>query len=518
MILAAIGCCASNRAAGLSSNPALADPAPRVKPSALRFEIGTNRKLIPDSVRGRLFVVLSRSAVPEPRMQIGITGMQTSPVIARDVVGFNFKTTMILNQSDALFPLQSLSDLPVGEYFVQALLQTNQDILVPDAPGNVFSHVVKARIDAGKGGTVKLTLDQQLPADELPPDSGLVRFRKLRSERLSRFYGRPIYLRAGVILPRGFDDSPARRYPLRVQIGGFGTRYTIVRELMKDDSEFRKAWLSDEMPRLVYLHLDGAGPLGDPYQINSANHGPFGDAVTEELIPEIEREFHCVSRPQSRVVSGSSTGGWVALALQIFYPDFFNGAWAGYPDPVDFRAYELIDIYSDENAYVNAMGFERPSARALNGDVQFTVRHECQMENVLGSRNSYTMSGAQWGSWNAAFGPRDAEGRPVPLWDPLTGRINHQTAESWKRFDLRLVLQQNWPSLGPRLRGKLRIWVGEADDYFLNEGVHLLDDFLRQADPPAEARVEFGSRRRHGWEPHSETELMREMMQAVSSE
>src|SRR5437660_12799070 len=134
---------------------------------------------------------------------------------------------------------------------------------------------------------------------------------------------------------------------------------------------------------MLLHHLDGPAPYGDPYQVNSATNGPYGDAVTQELIPHVEKKFRGVGRPYARVLDGVSTGGWVSLALQIFYPDRFNGAWAHAPDPVDFRAYELINIYKDENAYVNAHGFERAASRDRNGEVRTTVRHECQMEMVL---------------------------------------------------------------------------------------------------------------------------------------
>jgi hypothetical protein len=323
-------------------------------------------------------------------------------------------------------------------------------------------------------------------------------------------------LRAGIILPRDFDKDAARRYPLRVQIGGYGARYTVVQQMMATGSGFRRTWLADDTPRMVLLQLDGDGPFGDCYQVNSDNNGPYGDAVTQELILYIEKKFRCIGEPSARVLTGGSTGGWVSLALQIFYPDFFNGTWSGYPDGVDFRAFQLINVYTDDNAYVNRWGFERPSARALNGDVKFTIRHECQMENVLGAGDSWTMSGQQWGAWNATYGPRGADGRPVPLWDAKTGKINRSVVEHWKKYDLRMTLQQNWKQLAPRLRGKLHIWVGEADDYFLNNAVHLLDAFLATAEPPYEGKITYGPGQGHGWTPISEAEMMKEMMAAVN--
>jgi hypothetical protein len=286
--------------------------------------------------------------------------------------------------------------------------------------------------------------------------------------------------------------------------------------MMADDSEFREAWLSDVAPRMILLHLDGDGPFGDPYQVNSANHGPYGSAITQELIPHIEREFRAIGQPHARVLDGGSTGGWVSLALQVFYPDFFNGTWSYCPDGVDFRAFQLVDIYADDNAYVNGRGFERPSARDVDGDVRFTMRHEARLENLIGSSDSWTMSGRQWGAWNATYGPRGNDGWPVPLWDPETGVLDRDVVAHWERYDLRLVLERGWSELGPRLRGKINIWIGEADNYFLNNAVHHLDDFLATADPPYEGRIVYGPGEGHCWVGLSPLEIMQEMGTAVS--
>jgi hypothetical protein len=353
-------------------------------------------------------------------------------------------------------------------------------------------------------------LSKRIPEAAAPQDP-LVRFIKFRSERLSRFHGRPYFLEAGVILPRDYGREPTRRYPLRVHIGGYGTRFSSVTAMMAPDTEFRQAWLADDAPRMVLLHLDGAGPYGDPYQVNSANNGPYGDAVVHELIPYIESQFRLLSHPAARVLDGASTGGWVALALQIFYADSFNGSWSHAPDPVDFRAYELINIYQDENAYVNVHGFERPSSRDVNGEIRTTVRHECQMEAVLGHYDLWTLSGKDWCAWNAVFGPRGRDGRPVPLWHPQSGKIDRAVLEHWKQYDLRQVMEKNWQALAPHLRGKLHIWVGDADDYYLNNAVHLLDDFMRKADPPFDGKITFGPGKGHDWQALSEKDLMLEM-------
>jgi S-formylglutathione hydrolase FrmB len=235
---------------------------------------------------------------------------------------------------------------------------------------------------------------------------------------------------------------------------------------------------------LIPIFTDGAGPYGDPYQVNSANNGPFGDALTQEVIPYVEKTYRCGGNAQRRFTTGGSTGGWVSLALQVFYPDYFNGCWSSCPDPVDFRAYELINIYEDKNAYVNQFGFDRPSQRTIEGETVMPVRHECQVENVLGRGGNWAVGGKDWCSWNAVFGPRGEDGQPKPLWDPKTGQIDHSVTEHWKKYDLRMVLQDNWSTLGPKLSGKLHVWVGDADDYFLNNAVHRLKSAMDHVNNP----------------------------------
>ena len=500
--------------------------------SSLRFEVILDPSL-PAQPAGRLLVVMAPIASSgsgssaagdrlEPRRLIGRTGRNAVPTIGVDVGSLAPGGTVTLDGTAAVFPMESLAEIPPGEYDVQAVLATNRDLNLPDAPGNLFSAPVRIRLGPARTATVtpRLTLSRTIPVEQLPADEAYLRFIRIRSALLTAFHGRPIYLRAGIILPRGFDREPDRRYPLRVHIGGYGSRYTEVRSMMRPGSSFRNAWLTerDDTPRMLLLHLDGAGPYGDPYQVNSANNGPYGDAVTQELIPYIEREFRGVGEPHARVLDGGSTGGWVSLALQIFYPDFFNGAWASCPDGVDFRRFQLVDIYGDDSAYVDEQGMELPSARNRDGSVRFTVRHEVQMENVLGLGDSWTRSGRQWGAWNAAYGPQGGDGWPVPLWDPETGIIDRSVTRRWERYDLRLVLERDWDRLAPKLRGKLNIWIGEMDDYYLNNAVHLFDQFL-QSRPSGEidARIVYGPNRGHCWTGISQTDMMREMGQRVLS-
>lgn len=478
----------------------------------LRFEVTVPPGLLKQPQDGRLFVVLSTTSTPEPRTMLGRNGPDAPEALAMDVRALAPGKSIVLDDTSFAYPQTNLAALPAGDYFMQAVFDYNADLRLVDAPGNLYSAVVKNHLDPKEGAVVKLELSRQIRPEQLPPDTDQIKYIRLRSKLLSDFHHRPIYLRAGIILPRDYTNSPTRRYPLWVQIGGFGDRYTSVSGLMNGRfGGFRSIWQADDTPRFVLLQLDGAGPLGDPYYVNSANNGPYGDALIQELIPHVEQQFRCISQPHARVLSGTSTGGWVSLALQIFYPDFFNGTWSSCPDPVDFRAFELVNIYSDDYAYVNRHRNERPSERDLKGDVVLTMRREVGIENLLGRGNSYTTSGQQWGSWDAVYSPRGADGLPAPIWDPLTGKVDHTVAEQWKKYDLRLVVEENWKTLGPKLRGKLHIASGEADQYFLNNAMHLMNDFLSHADPPFEGKIAFGPGKGHGWMYENMREMMGEM-------
>jgi hypothetical protein len=479
--------------------------------SPLRFEVTVAPQLVSKARQGRLFVILGRGDGGEPRQVAGRTGMDGPPTFARDVVEITDSKPGLIDERSAAFPLKSLTDLEPGDYTVQAVLDTNLELKALNSPGNLYSRPQRLHVDPGRSGALKLQLTEQSPPESLPAETEYVRYLKFQSNVLSKFWGRPMFLRAGIILPRGHASETARRYPLRIHIGGYGSRFTGVQRLMSENSDFRRAWLADDTPRMIYVHLDGAGPYGDPYQVNSANNGPYGDAVTQELIPEIERRYRGLGEARGRVLDGGSTGGWVSLALQIFYPEYFNGVWSSCPDGVDFRGFQLVNIYQDQNAYVNEHGFERPGARDTDGDVRYTMRHECQMENVLGGGDSWTRSGGQWGAWNAVYGPRGKDGFPTALWDPQTGAINRALTEDWKRYDLRLVLEGNWPALAPKLKGKLHIWIGDADNYFLNNGVHLLDAFFKKAQPPVDEKIVFAPGQGHCWRGISEREMMIEM-------
>jgi len=475
-----------------------------------KFEVGIDPKVVKTPAEtGRVLLILQpaggtaaparrvRVGFGEPRGSLGQTGLTASPYFGTDVDQFTADKHAVFDDNATPFPVDRLSAVPAGNYLAQAVFHTNRDINLPNAPGNLYSKPMPIVWNPAKSETYRLTLTERLPDEKVPADSATVKYLKFPSKLLSNFHRRPMFYRVAVVLPQNFEQEPTRNYLLCVHIGGYGTRYTSAAFMAPD-------------PRFVQILTDGAGPYGDPYQVNSANNGPYGDALTQEVIPHIEKTYRCGGTGR-RFTTGGSTGGWVSLALQVFYPDYFNGCWSSCPDPVDFRAYELINIYRDKNAYVNASGFERPAKRSIDGETIYTVRHECQVENVLGRDGNWAVGGKDWCAWNATFGPRGEDGTPRPLWNPKTGEIDRSVTKHWEQYDLRLVLEKNWATLGPKLSGKLHVWVGDADDYFLNNAVHHLKYALdRMQDPKFDGEVLIVPRKGHtsGWGNKQVLDLM----------
>lgn len=453
----------------------------------LTFEVKLDAKVVGDKPQsGRVVLAIAKG---KGRPNFTNTDPPANPVLGVDATDFTADKVIRLDGASDIFPLIKLNDLPAGDYTVQAVFATNRDINLPNAPGNPYSTPTLVKLDPAAGTKVSLTLDKTYE-ERRPKDTATHKYLHVPSKLLSDFHGRPMVYRVGVALPPNFEKEPDKKYALLVHIGGFGSRYTGAARFTPD-------------PRFVQILLDGAGPFGDPYHVDSANNGPYGEALTTEVIPHIEKAFRCIGTGKARFTTGGSTGGWVSFALQVLYPDFFNGCWSQCPDSVTFERYELMNIYRDDNAYVNRHGFDRPSKRTLDGDVVFTVRHENQLENVLGRGGRWELSGRDWASWNATYGPKGKDGFPVPLWDGKTGKIDKTVLDHWKKYDLKLVLEQNWKTLGPKLAGKVNIWVGDADDYFLNNAVHLLKASLdKQTEPKFDGRILIEMRRGHssgGW-------------------
>jgi hypothetical protein len=511
--------------------------------SGLRFEISFPAERSRAPVDGRLLVFISADTTDEPRFQIS-DAPGTQQVFGIDVDGWRPAETRIVDASAFGYPLRSIAELPRGTYRVQALINRYETFrrsdghvvkLPPDKgegqqlsrkPGNLYSRPRAVTLDAARGNAVRLILDQEIPPvdDFAKQETKYVRYVKIRSERLSKFWGRDMHLAAWVLLPWGFSEHPDARYPLMVNHGHFpsgldGWRETPPDTTLKPDFsarfnlrgynriqqehawQFYKDWTSKGFPRALLIEIQHPTPFyDDSYAVNSANNGPYGDAIQYELIPEIERRFRGIGQGWARFTFGGSTGGWEAMAVQMFYPDEYNGAWVACPDPIDFRAYTVVNIYSDTNAYFRQGPFKRvprPGQRNYLGHLSTTLEQSNHRELALGTRSR---SGDQWDVWESVYSPVGADGYPKPIWNKLTGVIDRSVAEYWREhYDLSHILRRDWKTLGPKLRGKLRIYVGDMDNYYLNNAVYLVEDFLRSANPPADAVVDYGDRDEHCW-------------------
>jgi S-formylglutathione hydrolase FrmB len=316
-----------------------------------------------------------------------------------------------------------------------------------------------------------------------------------------------------VVTPEGFDEHPDVHYPVLYYQGHFAATFTGFRTepaspkipTLQSAYRFYQAWSSGQLPRMLIVVTQDANPYyDDSYAVNSANVGPYGDALIQELYPYVERQFRGIGQPWARAVYGGSTGGWRALALQIFHPEFFNGAWVSSPDPIDFRAYELVNLYEDRNAFYAPSDWKQvpiPMVRDWEGKVSATMEDATRYELVLGTKGR---SGEQFDIWQAVFSPVGADGYPAQIFDPRTGAIDHKVAEYWKEhYDLVHFMQENWKSLGPRLVGKLHIASGTADSFYLERAVRLAQKFLENTKeegkgPYYAGTIEFSPNIGHG--------------------
>ena len=491
---------------------------------------------------GRLLLMLATHDEQEPRFLVDDSA-DTQLIFGRNVEGWTAGTGRVIDRSAPGYPLADLSALPPGIYYAQGLLNRYHDYhlgdgkvvsLPPDRgegqqwnrkPGNFYSQPVRIEISESGPGSFELTLDQVIPPIEPPADTDFVKHIRMRSERLSQFWGEDVYLGAHVLVPRGFDEHPEARYPLMIfhghfpaDFGGFRTELPDP-DLEPDFSErfgvhgynriqqeeayaFYQTWISEDFPRFLIIEIQHPTPYyDDSYAVNSASQGPYGDAITYELIPYIEQRFRGIGEPWSRFTYGGSTGGWEAMAVQVFYPDEYNGAFIACPDPIDFRAYVTVNIYEDANAYWYESPFRRlprPAHRNYLGHVQGSMYDYNRLEAVLGDKSR---SGQQFDIWEATFSPMGDDGYPVRLYDKETGEIDHEVAAYWREnYDLRHILERDWETLGPKLEGKLHIYTGDMDNFYLNNAVYLTEEFLENTrDPHYGGEVDYGDRAEHCW-------------------
>jgi hypothetical protein len=492
----------------------------------LRFEISYPDSIRSEPVTGRVYVMITRRPAPEPRFQIGRSGV---PLFGRDVESLAPGQPAVIDASDLGSPVESLSEIPPGEYYVQAFVNVYERferadghvVWMPEdhwegqrwerSPGNLYSEVRRVRLDPQTGYVVHLEANHVIAPVEIPRDTRYVKRFRFQSPMLSEFWGRPIYLGATILLPRDYDRETVT-YPVLYHQDHFSLRPPLG---FREGTELYEAWMRDDFPRMIVVTFQHPNPyFDDSYAVNSVNVGPYADAIMQELIPEVERRFRVIREPWARFLDGGSTGGWEALALQLFHPDFFGGTWAYCPDPVTFTNVESINIYEDENAFYKQYEWRRvptPNTRETDGRIRLTSEQRNRWELVNGTRGR---SSEQLDAWSAVYGPLGEDGYFKPLFDKRTGMIDPEVAAYWREhYDLLHHLQRNWSTLGPKLVDKLHIYTGDMDSYYLNVAVQELEAWMATTeDPHYPGFFMYGDGKGHGWSgPLSTAERLKEM-------
>ena len=510
--------------------------------NAQMFNVKINNNLHTENFDGRLLLLFSNNNAAEPRFQIS-DALSTQIILGKNVDQWAIGSTQSIAQEAYGFPKEKLSDIPAGDYYVQVLLHKYETFHLKNgkvvklpmdrgegqhwnlAPGNIYSKPIKIHFDPKNTEVVQLTIDQIIPPIIEPTDSKYIKHIKIQSKLLTEFWGRPMYLGAHILLPEGFDTHPNVKYPLAIyhghfpsDISGFSTtppnpnlipdtsaRFNITgyNKIQEEEAyQFYKQWTGPSFPRVLAIEIQHATPYyDDSYAVNSANMGPYGDAITYELIPEIEKQFRGIGQGWARFTYGGSTGGWEALAVQVFYPNEYNGAYAACPDPIDFNHYTTINIYKDENAYYAKSDFKdlaRPSHRNYLGHVSSTIKETNQRELALGT---HSRSGDQYDVWEAVFSPMGEDGYPKRIFDKHSGTIDKSVAAYWKEnYDLAHIIKRDWPKIGEQLKGKIHLYVGDMDNYYLNNAVYTAEDMLKQLkNPSCNCVIDYGDRAEHCW-------------------
>jgi len=492
---------------------------------------------------GRVLLILAKTQSPEPRQQVSDI-VSTAQIFGKDVEKLKPRELVTFDGSVFGYPQRSLDKVPPGDYYVQAVLHKYETFNRKDghtvklpadrgegqnwrtAPGNLFSKPLKISIRPGAKQRFTVLMDQVNPPIPEPKDTKFIKHIRIQSKRLTEFWGRPMYLGAHVLLPAGFDEHPEAKYPLCIYHGHFPANFDGFSEtpppadmdtsdyierfkvrgykklVAQEAYDFYRKWTSKDFPRMLIVEIQHANPYyDDSYAVNSENLGPYGDAIMYELLPEIERRFRGIGQGWARFTYGGSTGGWEALAAQVFYPDEFNGCFAACPDPITFSAYTVVNLYKDKNAYYIEGPFRRtprPGQRDYLGHVKCTLEESNHRELALGT---HSRSGDQFDIWEAVYSPVGADGYPQPIWNKLSGEIDTTVAAYWREhYDLLHILKRDWKTLGPKVMGKMHIYCGDMDNYYLNNAVYLMEDFLKQTkNPPYAGEVAYGDRAEHCW-------------------
>jgi S-formylglutathione hydrolase FrmB len=386
------------------------------------------------------------------------------------------------------------SALKPGNYAIQAVLDTRHDYAYAGrAAGDLTSDVALLTVGTAATHVPSLTLGHTIPQSDpwQQPPRVPAKIRALveaarpyvtpidfQSPALTRFWGRPISMRGWVLTPPSYAAQPTERYPTVYYTNGFGGALS---SLLRPLAYVRAGEAQGDLPPVIWVFLDESSPTGTHEFADSVNNGPWGQALTTELIPSLEGRYRMEAKASERFLIGHSSGGWATLWLQTHYPSFFGGTWASSPDPSDFHDFMGTDIYApNANAYRQPDGTPTPLVR-MNGKVVATVEEVSRLEAVLGP------SGGQMSSFEWVFSPRGPGGTPVPLFDRASGAVNPAVAAYWKaNYDIANLVAIRWPQIHGDLTGKIHVMVGDADTFYLDGPARRLESTLNSLHAKAQ--------------------------------
>ena len=391
--------------------------------------------------------------------------VESFPCLSVEIRDVKPGTPVVFDDRAAAYPVK-LSDLERGEYYVQAVWDRNLGgRAIARSPGNLYSQPQKVILTKDFNASFTLNCDQVVAQTKFT-DTKFVKELKVASQLLSRFLGRPMTVDAAVLLPPEYYSQPNRQFPVLFLVSGYGGDY---HRYSGDTTAYSNPF---DTVSCITVYLDGNCAGGHSVYANSDNNGPWGDALTRELITKLEKDYRCNG---ARFLKGHSSGGWTVLWLQTHYPEVFAGCWSSSPDPVDFRNFQRVDLYNDENIYYSKDGTAHAVATIAGALPVATMKQCYQQEFVL-------YRGEQMHSFNQVFSSKGRDGQPIPICDPVTGAIDKSCFEHWKSYDICAYLRNNWPALEKGLQGKIRVSVGNQDNFLLNYSVHLLDDEMKKLD------------------------------------
>lgn len=427
-----------------------------------KFQVSYPAATLSAPFSGKVILYLSKE---NRNPKNGFAGLDFFPCFSIEVRDVKPGTAVVFDDRATAYPVK-LSDIERGEYYVQAVWDRNLGgRAIATSPGNLYSRPQKVNFTKDINASFPLSCDQVVEQPKFT-DTKFAKELKAASPLLSKFQGRAMTVDAAVVLPREYYDQPERKFPVLFQVFGYGGDY---HRYSGDTTAFSRPL---DTVSCITVYLDGNCAGGHSVYANSDNNGPWGDALIKEFIPQLEKTYRCNG---ARLLTGHSSGGWTVLWLQTHYPDMFAGCWSSSPDPVDFRNFQRINLYEEDNAYYFKNGAPHLVA-TIAGAFPVSTTKQCYQQEVVLYR------GEQMHSFCNVFSAKGADGNPVLICDPVTGAIDKACFEHWKSYDICAYLRNNWPALQKGLQGKIRVSVGNQDNFLLNHAVRMLDEEMKKLD------------------------------------